>query len=202
MNFNLKPVLVAVLVLFALGTQAQKLKVTSGKLKDVAGNKSFNMVYTYDDNLKLGKKSEADYVAENIEKKNKKEAGTGDAWAAKWQENKEGGKFFDKFEELFNDVLSGNGVTASRDNADATCTITLNVYYLDPGYNVGVQRKPAYLSTTATFTVDGKEVAVVDMSMAPGQDAMGYDFDSSYRIAEAFAKTGKTLGKTVAKEAF
>lgn len=189
-------------LMLTLSSEAQKLKVVSGKLKDLSSYKSYNMVYTYNEGLKIGKKTEESYLEEKRVKKNEAEAGTGDAWVAKWEENKGGGRFFDKFETLFNDVLSEKGVSGSRDNADADCTIQVNVYYLDPGFNVGVTRRPAFLSTTATFVVDGNEIAKVDMVKAPGQDGMGFDFDAAYRIQESFAKTAKTLAKTMAKQAY
>jgi len=182
--------------------EAQKLKVTSGKLKDLSSYKSYNMVYTYEDGLKIGKKSEADYVAEKVVGKNEKEAGTGDTWAEKWHGNKEGGKFFEKFEELLNKELGNYGVSASRDNASASATMNVNVYYMDPGYNIGISRKPAYVSMTVTFVADGSELAVVDMVKAPGSGGSGYDFDASYRIGEGFAKSAKNLAKSMGKGAY
>ncbi len=202
MNLRTTVLSLAALMLISIGSEAQKLKVTSGKLKDLSAHKSFNMEYTYEDGLLIGKKTEKEYVEEKVTSKNEKEAGTGDAWAKKWEENKEGGKFFEKFETLFNDVLKGDGVTASRDNADATCTLKINVYFMDPGYNIGISSRPAYVSMTATFVADGKTLAVVDMVKAPGTGAGGYDFDASYRISESFAKSAKTLAKNLAKGAY
>ncbi|MBU2916021.1 MULTISPECIES: hypothetical protein [Reichenbachiella] len=202
MNNLMKTTIVAFFVLFAFAGYSQKLKVTSGKLKALSAYKSYNMEYTYHEDLKIGKKSEEEYLSEKQTDKNEKEAGSGDAWVAAWHENKEGGKFFEKFETLFNDVLSGDGVTASRDNEGADCTLKLEVYFLDPGYHIGISSKPAYVSMTATFVADGQEIAVVDLSKAPGQGAGGYDFDAAYRISESFAKTGKTLGKELSKQAY
>jgi len=186
-----------VISLISITVDAQKLKITSGKLKSLSEHKSFNMVYSYDDGLKIGKKTEKEYVSEKIADKNKKEPGTGDAWAAKWHKDKEGGVFFDKLEILFNEVLEDHHVSGSRDNTNATCTIYFNVYYMDPGYNIGISRKPAYVSMTATFVTNENEIAEVDMVKAPGRGAGGYDFDVEYRISEAFEKTGKTLGKAL-----
>jgi len=193
---------VTAILLLSFTIEAQKLKVTSGKLKSLSDHKSFNMVYTYEDGLKIGKKTEAVYTAEKVADKNEDEAGSGDAWLVKWEENKQGGKFFDKFETLFNEVLESKGVSGSRDNSSATCTLTIDVYYMDPGYNVGISRRPAYVSMTATFTADGNELAVVNMVKAPGSGAGGYDFDAAYRISEGFEKSGKTLAKSLAKGAY
>ncbi|MGL1885316.1 MAG: hypothetical protein OCD76_02280 [Reichenbachiella sp.] len=194
--------LIALACMMSMNVDAQKLKVTSGSLKDMSAYKSYDLVYTYSDGLMIGKKTETDYLEEKRTAKNEKEAGTGDAWVAKWQEGKEGGIFFEKFEKLLNETLEESGVNGSRDNASADCTATVNVYYLDPGFNIGITRRPAFTSMTVTFAADGKEVAIVDMSKAPGADAMGYDFDAKSRIGESFAKSAKTLGKTLAKQAY
>lgn len=198
---QLKLMLVAAFCLAASASQAQKLKVTSGKEKDLASFKSYNIEYTYAEDLKVGKKTETEYLDEKRSEKNAEEAGTGDAWVDTWNENKEGGKFFEKFETLFNEQLLKAGVEGSRDNASADCTLKLNIYYMDPGFNVGVMKRPAYVSMTATFVADGNEVVVMDLSMAPGQ-AYAVDFDASFRISESFAKTGKTLGAYLAKKVY
>jgi hypothetical protein len=36
---------------------------------------------------------------------------------------------------------------------------------------------------------------------APGQDAMGFDYDTGLRLQEAYAKSGKEIGKLIVKEA-
>ncbi|MCV9388643.1 hypothetical protein [Reichenbachiella ulvae] len=199
---NLRLLLIAALMVFVGSASAQKLKVKSGNVKDLSSFKSYNMEYTYHEDLMVGKKTEEEYLEEKRTEKNADEAGTGDAWVATWNENKEGGKFFEKFETLFNDQLTKAGVSGTRDNADADCTLKMDVYYLDPGFNVGVMRRPAYVSMTATFVADGQEIAVIDLEMAPGQGAGGYDFDASYRISESFEKTGKTLGGYLDKKVY
>ena len=202
MKLKITVLSVVAVLLFSFNSQAQKLKVTSGKLSALSDHKSFNMEYSYAEGMKIGKKTEKEYVAEKVAAYNKKEAGTGDAWAEKWHGNKEGGKFFDKFEELLNKELSSYGVSGSRDNSSASATLKVNVYYMDPGYNVGVSRRPAYISMTVTFEADGSELAVVDMVKAPGAGGGGYDFDASYRIGEGFAKSAKTLAKSMGKGAY
>ena len=189
-------------VLIAFTASAQKVNITSGKLKNLVSHKSFNMEYSYENGLQIGKKTEKDYVAEKIKTKNEKKAGAGDEWNEKWQNNKVEGAFFDKMETLFNKVMAEHGVSASRNNDKATCTAKVQVYYMDPGFNVGVARRPAYVSMKVTFVADGKELVQMDLIKAPGRDAMGYDFDVSYRLSEAFEKSGKTLGKTLAKQVY
>jgi hypothetical protein len=37
------------------------------------------------------------------------------------------------------------------------------------------------------------------LNNAQGRDAAGFDFDAGFRISEAYAKSGKDLGKTIEK---
>lgn len=202
MNLRITSLALMAALTISVNCEAQKLKVTSGKFSALSKHKSFNVVYTYKDGFMVGKKTEKVYLKTTIDKKNKKEAGAGDTWAKKWEEHKVGGYYFDKFETLFNDVLKDQKVSCSRENDKATCTMNVEVYYIDPGYNVGVSRKPAFVSMTVSFVADGKELVAVNMVRAPGTTAMGYDFDAALRISESFEKSGKTLGKTIYKQIY
>jgi hypothetical protein len=64
-----------------------------------------------------------------------------------------------------------------------------------------MMRENAYINVEIAFrkTADGEEVAVMSVEKCPGLGAMGYDFDTSFRIAEAYAKLGKSLAGLVLK---
>jgi len=44
-------------------------------------------------------------------------------------------------------------------------------------------------------------LAIMTMTNVPGRDAMGNDYDTGYRISEAYAKGGKEFGAYLAKKA-
>ena len=74
----------------------------------------------------------------------KKEAGTGDSWAIKWVEDREA-RFEPKFEELFNKHLEDDGVKLGR-YPEAQYTLILKTTHTEPGFNVGVMRRPAHIN--------------------------------------------------------
>ena len=188
-------------LLFTTQGVSQKVDVFEGKLKFLKGQEKLNVKYVYD-NMSVGKfDKEEDYIAEKTADKNKDEAGTGDEWARKWVDDREA-RFEPKFEELFNKHLEDDGLKIGR-HEDAQYTLILKTTHTEPGFNVGVMRRPAHINVEAWFVetanmdkVEGK----VRMKKVPGQDAMGFDFDTGLRLQEAYAKTGKALGKYLAKK--
>jgi len=45
----------------------------------------------------------------------------------------------------------------------------------------------------------GEELAVIDVKNCPGRDALGFDFDTGYRIEEAYAMLGKSVARYLLK---
>ena len=191
-----------VLVLFVTNVSAQKVKLVSGDLSFLKGQTKLNVEYIYD-GMMVGKKTEAQYIKEKMEKYNKDEAGKGDKWLESWK-NDRTKRFEPKFEELLNKNLEGVNVNVSSSNKDAKYTLILKTIFTDPGYNVGVSRKPSYINVIVTFVETGKTTDLVKITMdkAPGQDWGGFDYDAGYRIQESYAKSGKTLGQFLTKKAF
>jgi len=178
----------------------QKISVQSGKVGVVKGQK---MLATFDySGMAVGKfDKEDDYIAEKSAEYNKKEAGKGDKWADSWRGDR-ATRYEPKFEELFNKYGEKTGMTVSRTATDAKYEINIHTVFTEPGFNVGVMRKPAYTNTIITFRelATGQEVAVLKVDNCPGMDAMGYDFDTGVRIQESYAKLGKALSAYILKQ--
>jgi hypothetical protein len=125
----------------------------------------------------------------------KDKPGTGPAWKEKWFNDREK-QYEPKFEELLTKQLETVKV-----GKDIESDVVMNVHttFIEPGFNVGVMRRPAAVDLTVTITKGGTEIAVVTMLKSPGADAMGFDYDSAFRIQESYAKAGKTLGALIKK---
>lgn len=186
-------------LLFAAGANYAQ-KWSEGKdLSYLKGQTSVILQYTFD-NMTVGKKqAEADYVKEKTEEYNKKEAGKGDSWALAWTKNRER-VFYPKFEQLFNEESSV--VKGGRDKPGAKYTIIIHTTRTEPGFNIGVTKKPAACDFEILIVETANPSHVLSKGIlknVPGSQFGGMDFDSSVRIAECYAKAGKTLGKTINK---
>ncbi len=195
----MKKLLLAITVIFLAGNmQAQRIKLVDGNLKFLKGVKDLNLEYTYND-MKVGKYSEADYVAKKTEEYNKKEAGRGDKWANMWVEDREK-RFEPRFELLFNKYIAKYDAVAEQNNNDAEYTMILQTYFTEPGYYIGISSAPASVNCKAIFvkTSDPNTVlAKIDIKKSPGRAGAGWD--TGERIKESYAKAGKELAKFLIK---
>ena len=179
--------------LFGLHINAQKVKTTSGSDDILKPESSINIEFNYD-NISVGKyKNEQDYIAAKTEEYNKKEAGKGDSWAASWKNDKQS-RFEPKFIVLFT-ISSGMSVVK-----DAKYTMIVKTVSIEPGWNIGISRKNAEIDLEVWIVETANKsskLASFTISNVPGGTAFGYDFDTGLRISEAYAKAGKSLGKSL-----
>jgi len=199
----LTPCFAAVALLALASTvSAQSVKVESGDLSFLKGETTLNIEFVYD-GLTVGKMTEQAYIDKHVSEANAKEAGSGDRWLEKWKADRTQ-QYEPKFAELMNKQFTERKTTLKLDREPtAKYTLVLKTTNLDPGFNIGIMRAPASVSTIASFydTKDrSKTLAVVNILKAPGRDGMGYDFDAGYRLQEGYAKTGKELGILICKK--
>jgi hypothetical protein len=182
-----------VMLLLAAHTNAQKVKTTSGSEDILKPESSINIEFNYD-NISVGKyKNEQDYITAKTEEYNKKEAGKGDSWAASWKNDKQS-RFEPKFIELFK-INSGMSILT-----DAKYTMIVKTVSIEPGWNIGISRKNAEIDLEVWIVETANKsnkLATFTINNVPGGTAFGYDFDTGLRISEAYAKAGKSLGKSL-----
>jgi len=179
---------------------AQKMVLKSGSFDFIKDQKIVLVQYDYS-NLGVGKfEKEEDYIAKKMADYNKDEAGKGDKWKEAWY-NDRPGRYEPKFELLFNENMAARGLVCDKKVSDAKYTMMVHTTFIEPGFNVGVTRKPAYINVDVIFkeASSGKELAVLSVQNCPGRDAMGFDYDTGYRIEEAYAKLGKSVAAFINK---
>jgi hypothetical protein len=198
-----KLLLLALVLSFLSGMSlsAQKLVLKSGSFEFLKGQQSLSVEYDYS-NLSVGKfDKEDDYVADKVADYNKSEAGKGDKWKEAWF-NDRASRYEPKFELLFNENMASKNLKCEKAAAEAKYLMHIHTTFVEPGFNVGITRKPAYINVEVEFSEIGTEkvLAVVTVQNCPGRDAMGFDFDTGYRIEEAYAKLGKSLAGFIGKK--
>ena len=180
------------LLFWASIAMGQRIREMSGDAGVIRGISRLNIVYDYS-GMDVGKKTEKEYVAEKRESYNRKEEGRGDKWVTEW-ENDRKSRFEPRLEEEFNrncDILIGNFPNEKY-------TMIFKTVYTEPGFNVGVARRNAYIDAEVWIveTADKTKVlAKLSCDNCPGRTAFGTDFDNGLRIQEAYAMAGKGLGR-------
>lgn len=198
MNLLSKIAVVAAIMLSStLAADAQKVRVQEGNLSAIKGQTEINTEFTYE-HVKVGEfDNEDDYIKKKTDDYNKKESGKGDTWAAAWKADREA-RFEPKFEELFTE---SSGIKAGT-FPSAKYTLIFKTTFIEPGFNVGVARKNAYINGEAWIveTADkSKVVAKLSVDKAPGRMAFGMDFDTGARITESYATAGRGIGRFIKK---
>lgn len=188
----------AAVILVATATQAQKWNQPISFLK---GEKNLNIQYTYD-GLVVGKDgTEKDYIARKKEDYAKKDPQKAEKFEKGWYEARPS-NYFPKFEGLLNKGLGKVGIAAAQNQTGAKYTLVVHTTFIEPGFNVGVMKKPA----AANFEMKLVETANPNTTLSsafvmnvPGSQFSGYDFDATTRISECYAKAAKMIAKTMAK---
>ena len=182
---------------------AQKAKVQDGSFKNLKGITAFNVVFDYTD-VKIPKfKSEEEFLKEKMEKRDKKEPGSGEVFKKSWFADRTD-QYEPKFIESFNKRFDEGKMNIDRGLDSAEYTMKVHTTSLSAGYNIGISRKDAMIDAIITVYKNDnpdKAILVVKYTGAVGAGAHGYDYDSGYRISECYAKLAKTFAKTIYKKA-
>jgi len=189
------------LVLLFSGVNAQKITIKKGSFDALKGQESVNVEFTYD-NMAVGKfKNEQDYIDKKVKEYNDDEAGKGDQWREAWV-NDRVERFQPRFEEEFDDMMKSKGVDM-RISSAGDYTLIVNTNFTEPGFNIGIARSNAYVDLEVRLVKSDAPEEVLGLmviSKSPGRDWGGYDFDTGYRIQEAYAKAGKEIAYYLIKK--
>ncbi|MEO6287430.1 MAG: hypothetical protein ABIN80_12945 [Dyadobacter sp.] len=195
----------SILTVAAMGVSdsfAQRVDLRSGDVSVLSGQKTVNIEYDYS-SFGVGKfATEQEYLDKKSAEYNNKEAGKGDTWKKAWVEDRKA-RFEPKFEELFNKGLGEKGLQAIQARPDAAYTLIVRTKFIEPGFNVGVMRKNAYVDYEVDLVESANKsakVAEITMRNVPGGQFGGFDFDTGVRIAESYAKAGKSLAAFLDKK--
>jgi len=177
-------------------TSAQKIKLISGSCDFMKGISELNLEYDYSD-FGVGKfEDEADYVAKKKKEYNEDEPGRGDTWEKAWIADRSG-RYEVRFEEEMNNQFEKRKIAIKAGkNLDAQYTLIFKTTFTEPGYNIYISRQNAYIDGEAIFVESANPdnvLAKIHIDNSPGRGVTGYDFDTGYRIQEAYAKAGKEL---------
>ncbi len=190
--------LVGVFITIGGSLFAQKLK--SGSFGALKGQTAVNLQYDYS-NMVVGKfKKESDYINKRVADMNKKEAGSGDTWAKAWV-NDRSARFQPMFETNFNGTADKCGISG-QEGADAAYTLIIKTIFTEPGFNVGVTRKNAYINMIVNLVETSnpdKILGSCEYKNIQSVNMMGYDFDTGGRIQSCYDRAGDNVGKFICK---
>ncbi|PIE49941.1 MAG: hypothetical protein CSA39_00075 [Flavobacteriales bacterium] len=198
----MKKLLSTFLMLFCVSFMfAQKAEIKQGSWENLKGITKYNLVFDYSD-LEIPKyDNEEEFLKDKMAKREEKEPGAGERFKKSWFADREE-RYEPKFIESFNKRFKNGEVEVGKNLDGAEYTIKVHTIFLYPGYNVGVMRQNAKVSAVLTFYKNDAPDDIlfeVKYIKAEGFGALGNDYNSGYRISEAYAKLAKTLTKHLVK---
>lgn len=186
-------------------TLAQKQKIEKGNFDFLKGQKEINVEFVYD-NMKLLKRNltNDEYVKEHSAELEEKTKGKGKSWEKNWIAAREL-IYAPKFLELMNRYLyEDHGIYFDQGLSETKYTLIVETIWVFPGWDAGVMKQPAKVTTLLKFVETANKnsvVAEVFSEDAPG-DQWGSSFSNEDRLGEGYAKTGKSFAKLILKKAF
>ncbi len=191
-----KATLTLVLVMAVFSLSAQKIVKKSGDIKALKGQETIELSLTFED-MKVGKLSEAEYIEKKKTDANNRDGDGGKRWEEGWISDRTE-RFEPKFIELFNKYCSA--VKIAEEGSNSAYLMIFNTYFTEPGFNVGVASKPAYISATLKIVEkENPDKVIAEFDIIDARGLGSYDFDSGYRLQEAYAKAGKGFGSYLGK---
>ncbi len=174
---------------------SQEVDIMKGELIFLKDEKTINIEFTYEKMMVGDDGKEENYIKRKTTELNAKEAGTGDTWAIKWQEDKQM-RYEPKFILGFTNL---SGMTVSK---DAKYTMIFNTKALEPGYSIGVSKRNAGIDGTVTIVETANRAKILAKLMVerPEENKFrGAAFDAGSRIADAYYLSGQKVAKFIKK---
>lgn len=182
-------------LLFSISGFSQEVDIMKGDLIFLKDEKTINIEFTYEKMMVGDDGKEENYIKRKTTELNAKEAGTGDTWAIKWQEDKQM-----RYEPKF--ILGFTNLSGMTVNKDAKYTMIFNTKALEPGYSIGVSKRNAGIDGTVTIVETANRTKILAKLMVerPEENKFrGAAFDAGSRIADAYYLSGQKVAKFIKK---
>lgn len=196
----IKNVITVFFILLASVSFSQKMKITQGDYKFLKGEKELNLEMDYS-SMKFYKKNldEKAYIDKRMDDitddKGKQEA---EKWRKDWEYSKNT-TFVSKFLASIN---KKSPIQVAENNLKAKYTLIVKTVWIYPGWFGGVMEQPAKVTTLLKFVeTQNPDRVLLEIK---SKDVVGTSYigvpNNNDRIAEGYAKTGKSLGKRLSKK--
>ncbi|HLV51323.1 MAG TPA: hypothetical protein VKY44_05145 [Flavobacterium sp.] len=198
----MKKLLVVLTIMMCTFVQAQKMKVTSGNFDFLKGETELNLVMDYSSMTFYKEKMDENAYIKKREKDildSEKDRTEVENWKNDWEHSKKV-TFVEKFLASMN--KNSKRINTSENNAAAKYTLIVETVWIYPGWFGGVMKQPAKVSTLLKFVeTTNPDTVLLEITSknAPGDNFVGVP-NNNDRIAEGYAKTGKSLAKMLSKK--
>ena len=192
----MKKLLLLALITISTFVMAQKMKIVFGNFDFLKGQKELNVDFDYSHMTFYKEKMTEDQYLAKREKEISADKGAAEyeMWKKDWDYSKST-TFVDKFLASMNKNMDIKAAV----NSNAKYTVVVETVWIYPGWFGGVMNQPSKVSTQLKFIEKSNPSNIlleITATNAPGDNFVGLP-NNNDRIAESYAKTGKTLAKMI-----
>jgi len=200
LKFHLKPLFV-LLFFTLLSASGQVFKTANGSLEALSGVQRYQIIFEYAQDLEIPKyESEATFLESHSQKKEKKVAGSGEAFKNQWF-SRRSEQFEPKFIQEFNFFnLKEKQVTVARNISDSEYTMIIHTSLIDPGNSNFFFKKDARLEVVIRIYSANNPNVVVYESEIVDVHSKGASVEDYDRIMSAYAELGRGLSKHLSRK--
>ncbi len=190
--------LFSIITLVVTSVSAQRsTRAKDADFSFLKGEKSLNIIFTYE-GMTVGKNmTEEDYVAKKVSDKNAKKKGKGDEWKASWEKGKLS-IYEPMFKNIFTKKLGKIGIQVTEGD-DAPITIIVKTTRIEPGFNIGISNANAIVDFEMIFVETADQdniISQIVMNKVYGEDDA---YAVSDRVKVAYLAAGRRLSGYIAK---
>lgn len=182
---------IAALLLPGTSADAQKMKLLSGSLKPLKGQKSYNIIFRYDSMTVGTGVREKSYLSKKRDEWEMKEPGKGSDFVEEWFEARKR-----LYEPAFIEKFEYYSYLKLLDQS-AKYTLIVKTINTEGGWNGGVIGHPGEISGEM-WVVESADrnnvIAKILFFEFTGKFSNGGDFEMTQRIESAYEVTGRWLG--------
>lgn len=183
--------LVLIIVLDPTFVTAQKIELLNGTLDVLKGQKSYNIIFSYDSMLVGVDIAEKPYLKEKRRVWEMKEAGKGDAFVNQWYSARQ-----EHYEPTFiQNFESASGIKLNDKNAKYM--LILKTTRTEGGWNAGIMTHASEIEGELWIVESqdqNKVIGKIGFNKFTGKSSGG-DFEMTSRIDYAYGVAGEGLGK-------
>jgi len=182
---------ILVLLLVSSSVAGQSIKLMSGDLRVLKGQKSYSIIFQYDNMLIGTGIPERAYLAEKRKQWELKEEGYGEEFVSRWFQSRA-----DFYEPTFTSQFTKYS-KVRLDDRNARYTLILKTQRTEGGWDGGVIGHPGEIDGLMLVVESAnleKVVATIRFKEIPGKSSNGGDFEMINRIRLAYQNAGKGLG--------
>ncbi len=197
---NLNPFIV-LLFFTVFSVNSQVFKTANGSLEALSGVQRYQVKFEYAQDLEIPKyESEATFLEIHSQKKEKKEAGSGEAFKNEWF-SRRSEQYEPKFIQEFNFFnLKEKQVTVARNISDSEYKMVIYTSLIDPGNSNFFFKKDARLEVVIRIYNANNSDTVIYETQVVDVHSKGASLEDYDRIMSAYAELGRGLSKHLSRK--